>query len=164
MKQQEKELTMETIPAERIKIGEPAMKPLASMIRLDQSLEIESRLHNLVNVRASQVNGCANCIDMHWKEARAHGETEERLYSLDAWRESPLFEEHERAALELCEAMTLIRDGHVQDPVWDRAAEAFDEKELIHLVFAIASINSWNRLSITARIEPGHYEAGMLAA
>jgi AhpD family alkylhydroperoxidase len=151
-----------SIPAERIKIGEPAMKPLASMIRLDQSLEVETRVLDLIHVRASQVNGCANCIDMHWKDARAHGETEERLYALDAWRESPLYEERERAALDLCEAMTLIRDGHVPDPVWNRAAAAFDEKELIHLVFAIASINSWNRLNITVRIEPGHYQPGML--
>ena len=155
---------MESIHAKRIQIGEPVMKPLASMVRLDQTLEIEPRLHNLVNLRASQINGCAFCLDMHWKEARAQGETEERLYSLDAWRESPLYEEHERAALELCEAMTLIRDAHVPDAVWNRAAEAFDEKELIHLVFAITSINSWNRLSITARVEPGHYEPGMVAA
>jgi alkylhydroperoxidase family enzyme len=74
-----------------------------------------------------------------------------------------MYEEHERAALELCEAMTLIGDGHVPDPVWGRAAEAFDEKELIRLTFAITSINSWNRLSITARLEPGHYTPGMLA-
>jgi AhpD family alkylhydroperoxidase len=156
-------MTMEQIHAKRIQIGEPVMKPLAAMVRLDQALEIEPRLHNLVNVRASQINGCAFCLDMHWKEARAQGETEERLYALDTWRESPLYEDRERAALELCEAMTLIGDGHVPDSVWDRAAKLFDEKELIHLVFAITSINSWNRLSITARVEPGHYEPGMLA-
>jgi AhpD family alkylhydroperoxidase len=156
-------MTMQQIHAKRIEISEPVMKPLAAMVRLDQALEIESRLRNLVNVRASQINGCAFCLDMHWKEARAQGETEERLYSLDTWRESPLYEDRERAALELCEAMTLIGDGHVQDSVWDRAVKLFDEKELIHLVFAITSINSWNRLSITARVEPGQYEPGMLA-
>ena len=155
--------SIQGIRADRIEIGEPVMKPLASMVRLDQTLEIEPRLRNLVKVRASQINGCAFCLDMHWKDARAEGETEDRLYALDAWRESPLYEEHERAALGLCEAMTLIGDGHVPDPVWDRVAKAFDEKELIHLVFAIASINSWNRLSITARLEPGSYEPGMLA-
>jgi AhpD family alkylhydroperoxidase len=154
---------MEGIHAKRIEIGEPVMKPLAAMVRLDQALEIEPRLRNLVKLRASQINGCAFCIDMHWKDARAEGEAEERLYSLDAWRESPLYEEHERAALALCEAVTLIRDGHVPDPVWDRAAKAFDEKELIHLMFAITSINSWNRLSISARLEPGHYEPSMVA-
>jgi AhpD family alkylhydroperoxidase len=133
------------------------------MVRLDQALEIEPRLRNLVSVRASQINGCAFCIDMHSKEARAQGETEDRLYALDAWRESPLYEEHERAALELCEAMTRIEDGHVPDAVWNAATEVFDEKELTHLMFAITSINSWNRLAITARLEPGLYEPGMLA-
>jgi AhpD family alkylhydroperoxidase len=155
--------SIQDIRADRIELGEPVMKPLASMIRLDGSLEVEPRLLNLVKVRASQINGCAFCIDMHWKDARAQGETEDRLYALDAWRESPLYEGHERAALELCEAMTLIRDGHVPDAVWDRASKQFDEKELIHLMFAITSINSWNRLAITARLEPGIYEAGMLA-
>jgi alkylhydroperoxidase family enzyme len=87
----------------------------------------------------------------------------EHEVALDVWRESPLYEEHERAALELCEAMTLIGDGHVPDQVWDGAAKMFDEKELIHLMFAIASINSWNRLSITARLEPGHYAPRMAA-
>jgi AhpD family alkylhydroperoxidase len=158
-----KEDTMEAIHAKRIHIGEPVMKPLASMIRLDGSLEVEPRLLNLIKIRASQINGCAFCIDMHWKDARADGEAEERLYALDAWRESPLYEEQERAALELCEAMTLIRDGHVPDAVWDRASKHFDEKELIHLMFAITSINSWNRLAITARLEPGTYQPGMLA-
>ena len=148
---------MDGITTKRIQIGEPVMKPLAAMVRLDQALEIEPRLRNLIHLRASQINGCAFCIDMHWKDARAQGETEERLYALDAWRESPLYEEHERAALELCESMTMISDGHVPDEVWDRAAETFDEKELVHLMFAITSINSWNRLSITARLEPGHY-------
>ena len=154
---------MEAIHAKRIHVDQAAMKPLAAMVRLDGALEIEPRLRNLINVRASQINGCAFCLDMHWKEARAQGEAEERLYALDTWRESPLYEEHERAALELCEAMTLIGEGHVPDSVWDRAAGLFEEKELIHLMFAITSINSWNRLSITARLEPGHYEPGMLA-
>jgi len=154
---------MDQIHAKRIHVGEAAMKPLAAMTRLEQAVEIEPRLHSLVNLRASQINGCAFCLDMHWKEARALGEAEERLYALDAWRESSLYEEHERAALELCEAMTLIGDGHVPDAVWDRAAGLFDEKELIHLMFAITSINSWNRLAITARLEPGHYEPGMVA-
>ncbi len=149
---------MENIHAKRIHVGEAVMNPLAAMVGLDKAVEVEPRLRNLIKVRASQINGCAFCLDMHWKEARAEGETEERLFSLDAWRESPLYEEHERAALELCDAMTMIRDGHVPDQVWDRAAETFDEKQLIHLMFAIASINSWNRLSITARLEPGHYE------
>jgi AhpD family alkylhydroperoxidase len=154
---------MDAIPAKRIHVGEAAMKPIAAMIRLDQVIELEPRIRQLINVRASQINGCVTCIDMHWKEARANGETEDRLYSLDAWRESPLYEENERAALELCEAITLITDGHVPDEVWDRAAAAFDEDEVTQLVFAITSINSFNRLNITARVEPGHYQPGMLA-
>jgi AhpD family alkylhydroperoxidase len=158
-----KEVRMDGITAKRIHIGQPVMKPLDAMVRLDQALEIEPRLRNLISLRASQINGCAFCLDMHWKDARAQGETEDRLYALDAWRESPLYEDHERAALELCEAMTRIGDGHVPDEVWDRADEAFDEKELVHLMFAITSINSWNRLGITARLEPGTYEPGMAA-
>ena len=91
-------------------------------------------------------------------------ESEERLYSLDAWRESPLYDERERAALELTEAMTRIAESHVPNEVWNRAGRAFGEEELAQLVFAITAINSWNRLMITARVEPGHYEAGMLEA
>ncbi len=134
---------------------------MAAMVRLEGSIEIEPRLANLVRLRTSQINGF--CLDLHWKSARAQGETEERLYSLEALRESPLYEERERAALELCEAMTLISDGHVPDPAWDRAAGIFDDEELAHLVFAITSINAFNRLSITVRVEPRHYEPGMLA-
>ncbi len=116
-----------------------------------------------MSLRASQINGCVFCIDMHWKDARAVGETEERLYSLDAWRESPLYDARERAALELCEAMTLISDGQVPDEVWDRASDTLGE-EVAQVVFAVAAINTWNRLMITTRAEPGHYQPGMLAA
>ena len=109
-------------------------------------------------MRASQLNGCAFCIDMHWQDARAAGEREDRLYALDAWRESPLFSPRERAALELCEAVTLVSETHVPDDVWERAAAAFESDELAQLVFAIAAINAWNRLMISARSEPGHYQ------
>jgi AhpD family alkylhydroperoxidase len=151
-------------PADRIELTEIATKQMAAMFRLERSIEIDGRLGNLIRVRASQINGCVFCIDMHWKDARAAGESEERLYSLDAWRESPLYEERERAALELCEAMTLVADGHVPDDVWDRATGAFDESDLAQLVFGIAAINAWNRLMITSRTEPGHYEPGILEA
>src|ERR671936_178152 len=100
---------------------------------------------------------------MHWKDARAAGESEERLYSLDVWRESPLYSERERAALELCEAMTLVAETHVPDDVWERARASFDDDELAQLVIAISAINSWNRLNITARVEPGHYQPGAFA-
>jgi AhpD family alkylhydroperoxidase len=150
-------------PAGRMQLAEQAPKRLmAAMLRLEGSIELEERLHNLLSLRASQINGCAFCIDMHWKDARAAGETEERLYLLDAWRESPVYDARERAALALCEAMTLISDGHVPDEVWEQAGDALGE-ELAQVVFAVAAINTWNRLMITTRAEPGHYEAGMLA-
>jgi AhpD family alkylhydroperoxidase len=152
------------IPARRMQLSERAPKQLAAMYRLEASNELDRSLGDLVRLRASQVNGCAFCIDMHWKDARAAGQGEERLYSLDAWRESPLYSERERAALELCEAMTLIADGHVPGPVWQRAVAAFDEAELAQLLFAIAAINAWNRLMIAARVEPGHYQPALRAA
>src|ERR1051326_6232631 len=103
-----------------------AAQPYAAMLRLDESIDVEQPLRELVKVRASQLNRCAFCIDMHWKDARALGESEERLYMLDAWRESALYDDRERAALALCEAMTLITDGHVPDAVWNEAAAEFD--------------------------------------
>jgi AhpD family alkylhydroperoxidase len=148
------------IPAGRMQLAELAPKQYAAMFRLSASVALEPELRELVDVRASQINGCAFCIDMHWKDARAAGESEERLYMLDAWRESPLYTARERAALELCEAMTLIGDGHVPDAVWERARATFDDDELGRLVFAIAAINTWNRLMITSRAEPGHYQPG----
>ena len=122
-------------PADRIQLAEVAPRSVGVMLRLEQSVELPEQLRNLVALRASQINGCAFCLDMHWKDARASGESEERLYSLDAWRESPLYDERERAALALCEAMTLISDGHVPDEVWHQAEAVFDRKELGHLVF-----------------------------
>jgi AhpD family alkylhydroperoxidase len=151
-------------PADRIQLAAIAPKQMAAMFRLERSIEIDTRLGNLIKVRASQINGCAFCIDMHWKDARAAGESEERLYSLGAWRESSLYEERERAALELCEAMTLVAEGHVPDEIWDRAAATFGEDELAQVVFTITAINAWNRLMITSRTQPGHYERGVLEA
>jgi AhpD family alkylhydroperoxidase len=160
---EEKEIIMETtFPAKRMQIAEIARKPVAAMMRLEGSIELAPRLHHLVSLRASQINGCAFCVDMHWKEARVGGETEDRLYSLDVWRESPLYEGHERAALDLCEAVTRVEDGHVPDDIWYRARQHFDDEELAQLVFAITAINAWNRLCIAARVEPGHYRPAML--
>ena len=116
------------------------------MYRFSSSVELDHGLRLLIEIRASQINGCAFCLDMHWKDARAAGEPEERLYMLGAWRESPLYGERERAALELCEAMTEIAGRGVPDEVWERAAAAFGAEELAQLVFAIAVINTWNRL------------------
>jgi alkylhydroperoxidase family enzyme len=109
------------------------------------------------------VNGCAFCVDMHWKDARAAGESEERLYSLNAWRESPLFDERERAVLGLTEAITLVAESHIPDHVWDAAA-SLSESELANVVYEATVINAWNRLMITARVQPGLYQPGMLQA
>ena len=117
----------------------------------------ESLLH-LVRLRASQLNGCAYCLDMHWKDLRALGESEQRLYSLDAWRECPYYTDRERAALAWTEAVTHVSDGHVQDALHDEARAVFSEKELCDLTLAVAAINAWNRLSIAARLVPGAYQ------
>jgi AhpD family alkylhydroperoxidase len=146
-----------TARTRRMATNELAPRPFAALLRLEDAIELDEGVHGLVTVRASQINGCAFCIDMHWTQARAAGESEDRLYSLDAWRESPLYSDRERAALELCEAITLVAESHVPDEVWDAAAAAFEPSELAHLVFAITAINAWNRLVISARTEPGSY-------
>jgi AhpD family alkylhydroperoxidase len=152
-----------TIPADRIQLSERAPRAYAAMSRLEAAIDLPASPRHLVKVRASQINGCAFCLDMHWLDARADGESEARLYSLDTWSESTLYTDAERAALALCEAMTRLDAGHVPDDVWEHAAEQFDEDELAQLVFAIASINTWNRLMIAARAQPGHYRPGMFA-
>jgi AhpD family alkylhydroperoxidase len=118
----------------------------------------------LVQLRASQINGCAYCLDMHWKDLRAAGENEQRLYSLDAWRECPYYSERERAALSWTEAVTLLAGGHVPDVVHEEARAHFAEKELADLTLAIAAINAWNRLSIAARLRPGTYQPAKTTA
>jgi AhpD family alkylhydroperoxidase len=118
---------------------------------------VDPTLFHLVKLRASQINGCAYCIDMHSKEARADGDTEERLYMLNAWRESDLYTDQERAALALTEEVTLIADGHVPAEIEAEARSQFDETAYAALVFTIATINAWNRISITGHSEPGHY-------
>ncbi|MBV8631517.1 MAG: carboxymuconolactone decarboxylase family protein [Silvibacterium sp.] len=119
---------------------------------------LEESLLHLIKLRASQINGCAFCIDMHWKDLRAIGEPEQRLYGLDAWREYPLYTERERAALEWTEAVTLITAGHVPDSTYEAVRQHFTEKQLADLTFAVATINAWNRLAISARMEPGRYQ------
>lgn len=153
-----------TIPAGRMQLVDVAPRQYGAMYRFSRSVELDHGLRALIEIRASQINGCAFCLDMHWKDAVAAGETEERLYMLSAWRESPLYNERERAALELCEAMTEIAGSGVPDEVWERAAAAFNDEELGQVVFAVAVINTWNRLLITTRVEPGHYHPGMFDA
>jgi AhpD family alkylhydroperoxidase len=122
---------------------------------------LESQLLELVKMRASQINGCAYCIDMHSKDARASGETEQRLHALNAWRETPFFTDRERAALALTEAITLVAETHMPDSVLEDAVTQFTPDELIRLVYAVIEINAWNRLAITVGApEPGSYQPG----
>jgi AhpD family alkylhydroperoxidase len=119
---------------------------------------------HLVKMRASQINGCAYCLDMHSKDARADGDTEQRLYSLDAWRETPFFTDRERAALEWTEAVTLVATTHAPDEAYDAVRAQFSEEEIKTLTLAIAMINTWNRLNIAFRSVPGDYKPGMFRA
>jgi AhpD family alkylhydroperoxidase len=138
-----------------------------AMLGLERQIRkggLDNRLLDLVRMRASQINGCAYCLDMHSKDARAAGETEQRLYGLNAWRETPYYSERERAALEWTEAVTLVATGHAPDEVFERVREQFSEDELVHLTLAIVAINGWNRLNIAARTVPGDYVAGSVAA
>jgi AhpD family alkylhydroperoxidase len=122
-------------------------------------VEFDPRLRELVRVRASQINGCAYCIDMHTKDARAIGETEQRLYSLPAWRETPFFTERERAALAFTEAVTLLDADHVPDDSYDAVAAHFSPDEIAALVSLIVAINAWNRIGVSTRAwVPGSYE------
>jgi AhpD family alkylhydroperoxidase len=137
--------------------GINAMRGLEHYI--NTSSGIEPSLRELIKVRASQINGCAYCIDMHTKDARAAGESEQRLYALNAWRETPFFTERERAALEWTEAITLIADGHAPEELFFRVRQYFGEAELVNLTLAIVTINGWNRLAIAFRSVPGSYQA-----
>src|ERR1700761_4973080 len=119
---------------------------------------LEKSLLYLVEMRASQINGCAFCLDMHSKNARAEGETEQRLYVLTGWRESPFYTDRERAALEWTEALTLISTHHVDDELFQRVRQQFSESELIDLSLAVVTINGWNRLSISFGAVPGTYQ------
>ena len=139
---------------------------IQAMLGLERQVRqsgLDHRLLELVRMRASQINGCAYCLDMHSKEARADGETEQRLYGLDAWRETPYYSARERAALEWTEALTLVAETRVPDDVYERVREQFSEDELVHLSLAIVSINGFNRLNVAARAVPGGYVAGSLA-
>ena len=120
---------------------------------------LEPALLELVKMRASQLNGCAYCIDMHTKDARARGETEQRLYALAAWRETPFFTERERAALAWTEVVTLVAEGPIDDEDYEDVREQFDEKALVDLTLAIVAINGWNRLSVAFATVPGSYRA-----
>jgi AhpD family alkylhydroperoxidase len=139
---------------------------IQSMLGLERQVRqggLDHALLDLIRMRASQINGCAYCLEMHSTDARATGETEQRLYGLDAWRETPYYSARERAALEWTEALTLVSRTGVPDEVYERVREQFSEDELVHLSLAIVAINGWNRLNIAARTVPGNYEAGSVA-
>ena len=132
-----------------------------AMLGIEQYLKqcgLETSLQDLIKLRVSQLNGCAYCIDMHWKDLRAAGESEQRLYGLDAWEESPYYTDRERAALAWAESVTNIQDGHVPDAVFEQVKNFFNDKELADLTLAVTAINSWNLLSIAARTVPGTYQ------
>jgi AhpD family alkylhydroperoxidase len=132
-----------------------AMLALESSVRKSR---LEPALLELVRMRASQINGRAYCIDMHSKDARAAGESEQRLYALNAWKETPFFTDRERAALLWTEAITLINQGHAPDEIYDEVRQRFTEEELVNLTLAIVTINGWNRLAIGFRAVPGEYQ------
>jgi AhpD family alkylhydroperoxidase len=134
--------------------GARAMSELHSFLH---RCGLDRGLLELVKMRASQINGCAHCIDMHSKELRADGETEQRLYLLDAWQESPLYTDRERAALAWTEALTLVTQGHVPDQVYEQARAQFNEQELANLTLAVVAINGANRLNIAFRTVPGSH-------
>ena len=139
------------------KLAPDAMRALYSFGAYLAKCGLEHPLLELVKIRASQINGCAYCIDMHTKDARAAGETEQRIYALSAWRETPFFTDRERAALAWTEAVTRIGDG-MPDAVYDQARRHFAEKELTDLTWAVVAINGWNRVAISSRAVPGAYE------
>src|SRR3954467_6712323 len=138
----------------RLNLGAVSPAAYRSMLGLEKFIHessIEPKLVHMLKMRASQINGCAYCLDMHSKDARAEGETEQRLYGLDAWREAPYYTDRERTALEFTEALTNVTDGHVPDEVYESVRAHFSEHELVDLTLLVAQINAWNRIAISLR-------------
>ena len=140
------------------KASPAALKAVQGLEEYLAHCSLEANLIHLLKMRASQINGCAYCIDMHSKDLRAAGETEQRIYALDAWRETPFFSDRERAALAWTEAVTLVSHDHVPDDVFAEARKNFNDSELMDLTLAVATINLWNRIAISFRAVPGHYK------
>jgi AhpD family alkylhydroperoxidase len=158
-------MTTTTIPQPAFDLRAHAPDAVRAMLRLEKTVNespLDPRIRELVKVRASMLNGCAYCIDMHTKDARAEGESEQRLYGLTAWREMPFFDSRERAALELCDALTLHRGGTEIADARGLAAECFTDEELAGLIFAIGTINAWNRIVPASGMPAGSYEPGQL--
>ncbi len=143
--------------------GQNAIKPLYGLGAYLAKSSIEQPLFNLIYFRVSQINGCAYCLDMHSKDLRAAGETEQRLYMLEAWSEAPLYTERERAALAWAEAVTKVAEGHVPDEIYQEARKQFSETELIDLTMAVITINIYNRINIAFRTPAGTYQVGQHA-
>jgi AhpD family alkylhydroperoxidase len=141
------------------KISPDVHKAMLGLEKTVNASRLEASLLDLVRLRASQINGCAQCIDMHSKDLRAQGENEERLDLLNAWREAPFYTERERVALAWTEAVTLIADGHAPDEVYEEVRKHFTDAELVNLTLAIVAINGWNRLNVAFRTVPGTYRA-----
>ena len=141
-------------------VSPDALKAMLGLSGYVHKSGLDNKLIDLINLRVSQINGCAYCIDMHWKDLRAVGETEQRLYGLDAWRESPYYTERERAVLAWAEAVTLVADTHVPDDVYEEVKRHFNAGELANLTLAVVAINGWNRLNIAYRTTPGTYQPG----
>ncbi|MCC6617189.1 MAG: carboxymuconolactone decarboxylase family protein [Anaerolineae bacterium] len=139
-------------------ISPEAMRAMNGLERVVRASSLEPALLELVRLRASQINGCGYCVDMHSKDARAKGETEQRLYALSVWHETPFYDERERAALLWTENLTLISETHVPDEVYEEVRRHFSEKELVELTLAVVLINGWNRFGISFRDVPGSYE------
>ena len=137
-----------------LKVSPAAYKAMSALQAYVDNSGLDRRLLELVKIRVSQINGCAFCLAMHTRDARKLGETEDRMHLLDAWRESPGYSERERAALAWTEAVTLIREGHVGDDVYDLARRHFSEQELVDLTCAVVAINGWNRIAIPFRLVP----------
>lgn len=149
----------------RMDLGTTNAAAYQAMLHLERyvrSSGINSTLLELIKIRASQINGCAFCIDMHTKDARLHGETEQRIYALHAWRETPFFTPEERAVLAFTEAVTLIATNGVADNIYDEVSRYFTQDEIAKLLMAIVTINGWNRIAITTRAMPGSYEPQVL--
>src|SRR5690554_8223556 len=140
------------------KVAPEALKPMLELEKYVATSGLDRSLYELVKTRASQINGCAYCLDMHSKDARKAGETEQRIYSLVAWKETPFYIERERAALAWTEALTLISENEVSDELYASVREHFDEGELVSLTMGIVAINGWNRLAIGFRTVPGTYQ------
>ena len=155
-------MTTDTTSFEQPRIFLSRLAPAVNraMVALDGALEIDSSLRDLVSLRASILNGCAYCIDMHTLDAKARGESEQRLHAVAAWHEAPFFSARERAALQLTDAMTLVADTHVPREVFASASAQFEEAELAQLIWAIVVINAWNRIAVTSRTLPGEYHPG----